>query len=126
MNSHIASISAAMNLYFDGLYHSDVARLGQVFHPNAIYVCATESPLVYKTMAEYFAMVAVREAPASTGAARRDEIMSIDMAGENTAFVKAHCTIGPKYFTDFLTFIHVDGRWQIISKVFHFELSAAC
>ena len=116
--------TAAMNLYFDGIYYSDVARLAQVFHPHAIYVCATDMPLVYKNMEEYFAIVAAREAPASRGEARVDEVVSIDMAGENTAFVKAHCAIGPKYFTDFLTFIRVDGRWQIISKVFHFAMKA--
>jgi Putative lumazine-binding len=118
------NIRAAMTLYFDGIYHSDVALLAQVFHPDAIYVCATKSPLVYKTMEEYFAIVANREAPASRGEARVDEIVSIDLAGENTAFVKAHCAIGSKYFTDFLTFIRVDGRWQIISKVFHYEVHA--
>jgi len=30
--------------------------------------------------------------------------------------------LGPKFFTDLLTLIFVDGRWQIISKVFHFDL----
>ena len=118
------TIHAAMNFYFDGLYHSDVVRLKQVFHPDAIYICATQAPLVYKTMVEYFAIVATRPAPARGNEARMDEIVSIDLAGENTAFVKAHCAIGPKYFTDFLTFIRVDGRWQIISKVFHYELRA--
>jgi len=33
-------------------------------------------------------------------------------------------TIGPKFFTDLLTFVFVEGRWQIISKVFHFDLRA--
>jgi hypothetical protein len=32
--------------------------------------------------------------------------------------------IRPKHFTDLLTLVHVDGRWQIISKVFHYELEA--
>jgi hypothetical protein len=31
------------------------------------------------------------------------------------------CAIGTKRFTDFLTLIKLEGRWQIISKVFHFE-----
>ena len=118
------TIHIAIATYFDGIYHSDVVRLSQVFHPRAIYVCATEAPLVYKTMEEYFVIVANREAPASRGEQRVDEIVSIELAGENTAFVKAHCAIGLKYFTDFLTFIRADGRWQIISKVFHFELRA--
>ena len=117
-------IAQAVALYFDGLYHSDVARLAEVFHPKAIYVCATQTPLVYKTMEEYFPIVAAREAPASRNEPRADELVSIEFAGPHTAFVKAYCRIGPKYFTDFLTLIHVDGSWKIISKVFHYELDA--
>lgn len=119
-----AEIGEVMAVYFDGIYHSDVVRLSRVFHPRAVYVCATESPLIHKTMAKYFEIVAKREAPSSRGEARCDEIVSIDIAGENTAFVKAHCAIGPKYFTDYLTLIRDDGRWQIISKVFHYDLRA--
>ncbi|MES2942024.1 MAG: nuclear transport factor 2 family protein, partial [Pseudomonadota bacterium] len=29
--------------------------------------------------------------------------------------------IAPKFFSDFLTLIKLDGRWQIITKVFHYE-----
>jgi Putative lumazine-binding len=32
------------------------------------------------------------------------------------------CAIGEKTFTDLLSLIHVDDRWQIISKVFHYDL----
>jgi hypothetical protein len=31
------------------------------------------------------------------------------------------CSILPKYFVDLLTLIHVDGRWQVIAKVFRWE-----
>ncbi len=34
------------------------------------------------------------------------------------------CSILPKHFIDLLTLIHTDGRWQVISKVFHYELEA--
>lgn len=109
--------------YFDGLYFSDVSRLSRVFHPLAHYVCATDAPLIYKTMQEYFGVVANREAPATRNESRRDKIISIDLAGNNTAFAKVHCAIGPKYFTDFLTLIQTDAGWQIISKVFHYDLT---
>jgi hypothetical protein len=48
--------------------------------------------------------------------------VSIEFAGPVTAFVRAECAIGAKFFTDLLTFVFVDGRWQIISKVFHYDL----
>ena len=41
-----------------------------------------------------------------------------------TALARVECSIGPKHFTDLLTLVHVGGRWQIIAKVFHFDLEA--
>lgn len=118
-------IEAQMALYFDGLYHSDVGRLRQVFHPEARYVCATGPELVNLDMERYFAIVSGREAPAARGEARRDEIVSITFAGPRTALVVAHCAIGPRYFTDFLNFIATPGGWRIIAKVFHYDLTGA-
>ena len=39
-----------------------------------------------------------------------------------TAFARVNCAIGERYFTDLLTFVLIDGRWQIIAKVFHYGL----
>ena len=117
-----AAITEAMTLYFDGLYHSDTARLGKVFHPKAQYACASEGALTQLSMDQYFPVVDKRPSPASRNEARYDRIVSIEFAGPVTAFVRAECAIGPKLFTDLLTFICIDGHWQIIAKVFHFDL----
>lgn len=119
-----SGIEAQMALYFDGLYHGDVARLRQVFHPLARYVCATDPEgLVHLDMPGYFALVAAREAPATRAELRRDEIVSITFAGSRTALVQARCAIGPRYFTDFLSFIATADGWRIIAKVFHYDLT---
>ncbi|MEQ9200292.1 MAG: nuclear transport factor 2 family protein [Rhodospirillales bacterium] len=34
-----------------------------------------------------------------------------------------NCSIGDRYFTDFLSLIKTDGEWRIISKVFHYDLT---
>ncbi len=117
-----ADVADALADYFDGLHFSDTARLRRIFHPQAIYACATEGKLLHLTMQEYFPIVDKRPSPASRAEPRADRIVSIEFAGPVTAFVRLHCAIGPKLFTDLLTLIHVDGRWQIISKVFHFDL----
>ncbi|WP_409934585.1 nuclear transport factor 2 family protein [Mesorhizobium amorphae] len=80
---------------------------------------------MHLTMQEYFPVVDKRPSPASRGEPRADRIVSIEFAGPVTAFVRLNCAIGPKFFTDLLTLIHVDGRWQIISKVFHFDLKSS-
>ena len=123
MTTAYAEIVEVLGQYFDGLYHSDTARLRRVFHPQARYVCATESPLVHLGMDEYFPIVDKRPSPASRGEARRDRIVSIELAGPVTAFARVNCAIGPRFFTDLLTLIRVDGRWQIIAKVFHFDVT---
>jgi Putative lumazine-binding len=116
-----AEVSAALKPYFDGLYESDTRKLAQIFHPAAVYACATSGELLRLDMEEYFKVVDKRPSPASRNEARRDAIVSIEFGGPVTAFVHAKCAIGPRYFTDFLTLVHLDGRWQIIAKVFHYE-----
>jgi len=128
MDDRFKAVAETLGTYFDGLYHSDTKRLAQVFHSRALYATAMEGanqnggPLVL-TMDDYFPVVDARPAPAARGEARRDRIVSIEFAGPVTAFARVNCAIGPRYFTDLLTLIFVDGRWQIIAKVFHYDLA---
>jgi hypothetical protein len=122
MQNEYPEVAEVLSTYFDGLYHSDTQRLRRVFHPRAHYVCATEGTLTYRTMDEYFPVVDRRPSPQSRGEARADRIVSIEFAGPVTAFARVNCAIGPKHFTDLLTLVRLDGRWQIISKVFHFDV----
>ena len=121
--SPYAAISAVLQDYFDGLYDSDTGRLRRVFHPLAHYTCATDKPMLHMGMTEYFALVDKRPSPASRGEKRRDRIVSIEIAGPDAAFARVECSIGPKFCTDLLTFVRVDGRWQIMAKVFHYDLT---
>jgi 4-oxalocrotonate tautomerase len=108
--------------YFDGLHHGDTAILRRVFHPAAHYACATDGSLLQLGMDEYFPIVDQRPSPASRGEARSDRIVSIEFAGPVTAFARVECSIGPKAFTDLLSLVRLDGRWQVIAKVFHYDL----
>lgn len=116
------AITAVMQHYFDGLYFGDTEQLGRALHPQARYFTATPGSLLHLDMAQYFPVVEARPAPASTGQARSDRIVSIDFAGPVTALVKAQCAVPPKFFTDFLTMVKVDDRWRIVAKVFHYEM----
>lgn len=117
-------VTVALRQYFDGLYASDAKLLARVFHPDAHYVCATDGQLQRLTMDTYLPMVAARPSPASRSEPRLDQIESITFAGPVTAHARVRCAIGEKRFTDFLALIHIDQRWQIISKVFHYDLAA--
>jgi Putative lumazine-binding len=120
MKEEFNAVAAQLQIYLDGLYESDTTRLRQVFHPDAIYACATEGDLHKLSMAEYFPIVDQRPSPASRNDPRSDRILEIQFAGPVTAFARVECAIAPKSFIDFLTLVKLDGRWQIISKVFHY------
>ena len=34
------------------------------------------------------------------------------------AFVKLKCALPPRFFTDYLCLLKVEGRWQVAQKVF--------
>jgi Putative lumazine-binding len=114
-----------LDRYFDGLYRSDAELLAAVFHPAAVYATATDGALTRLSMPEYLPVVAARESPATRGEARTDTIESIAFAGPVTALARVRCSIGTRRFTDLLSLVRVDGRWQIIAKVFHFDLDPA-
>jgi hypothetical protein len=117
-------VVAALQDYLDGLHHSDTQRLRRVFHPQAVYATASNgTPLVIR-MEEYFPIVDARPSPGAKGEARTDEIVSIEFAGPVTALAKLRCSIRPRHFVDLLTLVHADGRWQVMSKVFHWEEKA--
>ena len=94
-----------------------------MFHPAALYACASDGSLLALNMEEYFAVVEQRPSPAGRGEARTERILSIDFIGPVTALARVQCSILPKLFTDSLTFVLLDGRWQLISKVFHYDLA---
>ncbi|MBL4743328.1 MAG: nuclear transport factor 2 family protein, partial [Cycloclasticus sp.] len=101
--SDFSGVSEILKVYFDALYYCDTGKLAIAFHPKAIYATADESPLLYKTMEEYFSIVATRESGASRGEERRDIIDGIEFAGKNTAFARVRCSIDSRNFIDFLT-----------------------
>jgi hypothetical protein len=122
MDPRFAELTAVIKDYFEGLYHSDTKILSKVFHPEAHYFCATDGKLLHLDMGEYFPVVDKRPSPASKGEPRADKIISIEFAGPVTAFARLECAVRPRFFTDLLTFVKLDGSWRIVAKVFHYDL----
>ena len=122
MSSKFTEIEELMTDYFNMLYYCDLDLFDRIFHPNAIYATADETPTLLRNMQEYRPILAKREPPSARNENRRDLIDQIQFAGDKTAFAKVRCTIAQRDFIDYLTLIKVDGSWQIISKIFHFTI----
>jgi hypothetical protein len=120
MSSDVAEIEKVLQVYFDGLYEGDTKKLGQAFHPAAhLYSAGADGKATDLPRADWFKGVESRPSGKTKGSERRDRIVSIDFSGPATAFAKVECQLPPRYFTDYLTLLKADGRWQVIAKAFH-------
>ena len=118
MDASYQEIAEALAAYFDGFYEGDVDKLKRIFHPSAHLFSATDGPLADDAIEAVYERVGGRANPADTGQQRLDRILSIDKSGAESALAKVQIAIGPKLFTDYLNLLKIDGRWQIIAKIY--------
>lgn len=118
MDRSYQDIVEALQPYFDGFYEGDIATLKKIFHKNAHLYTASDGPLQDDPMDAVYDRVAKRTPPAASRQKRLDKILSIDKSGPESALVKVQIAIGTKLFTDYLSMLKLDGRWQIISKTY--------
>ncbi|MCZ8041770.1 MAG: nuclear transport factor 2 family protein [Beijerinckiaceae bacterium] len=117
-------ISALENLaktYLDGLYEGDIKKLGSVFLPTSALTQVSDGKVSITPCETWLERVGSRASPQSSGLERDDHILSIDVVGPSLAHLKIKCASPPKYFTDLLSCLKVDGRWQVAQKVFMTE-----
>lgn len=118
LNQELAKVEQAVWTYLDGLYEGDVKKLASVFHEVSHLYAAGQDGVTDLPRAQWLEMVAGRPSPQSQALERTDRIVSIDLSGPETAFVKLECAIPPRYFTDYLTLLKLKDGWRIVSKTF--------
>jgi hypothetical protein len=123
MADDVAAIKAAAQTYLDGLYEGDADKLASVFHPTSALTWEENGVLTPLPRDQWLEAMRNRPSAKARGLARKDEILQIDQASTTMAFVKLKCAIPPRFFTDYLSFLKVEGRWQIAQKVFATEIS---
>jgi hypothetical protein len=122
MNSDLKAIEAATWTYLNGLFEGDVGKLEQVFHPtSALTSAGDDGHIKILPREQWFEWVRNRPSPKAAGMARGDHILTIDLVGPTLALVKVKCQMPPRYFTDLLSFLKIDSKWQIAQKVFMTE-----
>jgi hypothetical protein len=116
-----AEIQRAAETYLDGLYEGDADKLASVFHPTSALTYEQDGKLVVLPRDQWLKAVRERPSPKSKGQTRHDEILQIDQSGPTTAFVRLKCAVPPRFFTDYLSFLKIDGRWMVAQKIFATE-----
>ncbi|MBK6787459.1 MAG: nuclear transport factor 2 family protein [Betaproteobacteria bacterium] len=112
------AIEQTVRTYLDGLYEGDADKLASVFHETSVLTYEQDGKLIALPRDQWLKAVRDRPAPKAKGLPRDDVILSVDQAGPTTALVKVKCQIPPRFFTDYLSLLKIDGRWVVAQKVF--------
>src|SRR3954470_12505865 len=116
-------IEGVIQSYLDGLYESDADKIASAFHPtSALTSVGDDGRLVVTPRDIWLDNVRTRPSPKQRGLVRHDRVLSIDLVSATMAYVKLNCAIPPRIFTDQLSLLKIDGRWQIAQKVFATEI----
>lgn len=122
MSDDHKAIEAVVQTYLDGLYEGDADKLAAAFHPTSALTQSFDGELKITPRDVWLDAVRNRPSPKAQGLARADEILSVEQHGPEMAVVTLRCAIPPRFFTDALSLLKVDGRWQVAQKVFRTEV----
>lgn len=117
-DSIYAEIARALQPYFDGLYEGDVGKMRQIFHPSCMLYSAPEERANQIDLEKYYSSVQARPSPKSLGQARHDAILSVLATDEGAATAILRTARAPRLYSDFLSLLRIDGRWQIVAKTY--------
>jgi len=124
MDTDIRALAAIAKTYCDAAYEMDADKFASLFDPACSVTKAGEDGNVSVTPIEmWLAGVRSMRAPKLQGLERHDEILSIEVV-RDLALLKLKLQIPPRYFTDMLSCLKVDGAWRIVQKVTTIETRA--
>jgi hypothetical protein len=118
---NIDALVALAQTYFDAAHEMDADKFATIFHEASSITKMGEGDTVVATpIAQWLSAVRGLTSPREAGGARVDQILSIT-PGRNMALLKLRLRIPPREVTDLLSCFFLNGRWQIVQKVFDAE-----
>ena len=118
----LASIRKVVDLYIDGVQNGNLEALHQAFHPQSSMFGYKGKDLFITPIQGLYDYIAGTTPPAKAGAVGKAytcTITSISVAGNAASVEMAMDGYHEHDFTDYFQLLKVDGRWWIVSKLFH-------
>ena len=114
-------IDNLLQLYVDSMDESDPEKVKQAFHKNAKVVGYLHGDFMEMSTEDFANFVAAQQpSPKDKGEDVVFELLSCEIEG-TTALAKVRDKYLGITFLDTLSFIKVDDRWQLYTKLFHVE-----
>lgn len=121
-NPELASIRKVIDLYIDGVKNGNFDSLRQAFHPKSSMFGYKGQDLFITPIGGLYEYVGGTTPPAkdsTDGAQYACTITSISVAGNAASVEMAMEPYHEHNFMDYFQLLKVDGRWWIVSKLFH-------
>jgi hypothetical protein len=117
MDTDIRALLAIAHSYFEAAYEMDADKFASVFHPSSsVTKVGDDGNLSVTPIEAWLAAVRSMKAPKQQGLERHDQILSIDVEGD-VAQLTLKLQVLPRYFTDMLSCLKINGTWKIVQKV---------
>lgn len=117
-----AAVRETLQHYLNGHVTGSPDEFRQAFHPRANLYFIRDGQFTERTSADYIAG-AKGGGPAPDEAQRKRRIERVEVSG-TAAIAKIVLDYPDVVLTDYMSLLKVDGRWQIVSKIFHGERKA--
>ena len=117
MDTDVRALRSLAQTYFDAAYEMDADKFVSIFHrSSSVTKIGDDGDMSVTPIETWLAAVRKMPAPQQQGLERHDQILSIDVVGE-LALLKLKLQMPPRYFTDLLSCLKVNGTWKIGQKV---------
>lgn len=113
-----AAVRTVVETYLHGLKFNDIADLKRAFWTDAkLFFTKRDGTLGQLTQPEWYAGFAASAGKEEKGDLR---ITALEVT-HDVASVKVVEDYGPTRYTDYLSLIRLQGRWQIVNKIYTVE-----
>lgn len=112
-----AAIRQTVQYYFDGGKNRDSLALRKAFHPDARMLFARDGKLVVVPIGEYITRVGSDPLEPGEVDSTERKVVSVDVVGD-AAVAELELRRPDAILTDYMSLLKVDGRWQIVNKIF--------
>ena len=111
-------IQTLLDDYFELIHTQDMSLYNKVFHKDSNLYSSENDEIVIRSADLYRSQMEARTSPQDSGNARRDVVLLVDQMSPEVAFAKVQLEMFGGVMQDYLSLLHVDGSWFVISKLY--------
>lgn len=113
-----AGIQTLLDDYFELMHTQDMSLFDKVFHKDSTLFSSENDEIVIRPADVYRGQMETRTSPQDSGNARRDKVLLVDQISPEVALAKVQLEMFGGVMQDYLSLLHVDGSWFVISKLY--------